>query len=418
MRVPGTRYQEHGWEQVRKLLGQCSLQSLTHAQLARTCDPGDAPGVLPEYVDALAASLHVVARSSRAQASGNSYGDSVAELALGLACELLARPADWMALAAALATERLRLGDFWGRAEGTPILRKKFNDMYALLRDKVDSDNYQVACGRPCSPNRMYGYRMLDSAFAEIARLFADPHAHREQVAAILGLPEGDAPPRTPHLPNAGYCKPEWIMRWSASLERFTGSPGPLHTRSKRFDSLKANPAAMAAMLAEMADYEALSANADADWRQDAGDALAWLDDLERVLGGEYADGGGDAAAEAPAGASAEDMLIAAGVSLPPRFIEAADAAGAGAGRAARCLDGCSLPVRLAVCLKLLGPHDDCYPADWLDPATGELPTMQQLAALERVSLPTLRKRRDQAIERIRQTGTSADARRGHARLA
>ncbi len=28
MRLPGTRYQEHGWEQVRKLLGQCSLQAL------------------------------------------------------------------------------------------------------------------------------------------------------------------------------------------------------------------------------------------------------------------------------------------------------------------------------------------------------------------------------------------------------
>jgi len=25
MRLPGTRYQEHGWEQVRKLLGACSL---------------------------------------------------------------------------------------------------------------------------------------------------------------------------------------------------------------------------------------------------------------------------------------------------------------------------------------------------------------------------------------------------------
>jgi hypothetical protein len=59
------------------------------------------------------------------------------------------------------------------------------------------------------------------------------------------------------------------------------------------------------------------------------------------------------------------------------------------------------MPVRLAVYLKLLGPTDDCYPAEWLDPATGELPTMQQLALLERVSLPTLRKRRDAAIERL-----------------
>jgi len=54
--------------------------------------------------------------------------------------------------------------------------------------------------------------------------------------------------------------------------------------------------------------------------------------------------------------------------------------------------------VRLAVYLKMLGSQDDSYPAEWLDPATGELPTMQQLAALDQVSLPTLRKRRDAAI--------------------
>ena len=69
------------------------------------------------------------------------------------------------------------------------------------------------------------------------------------------------------------------------------------------------------------------------------------------------------------------------------------------------------LPVRLAVYLKLLGAHDDCYPPDWLDPATGELPTMQQLAALAQVSLPTLRKRRDQAIERLQGTAATEGGR-------
>ena len=60
-----------------------------------------------------------------------------------------------------------------------------------------------------------------------------------------------------------------------------------------------------------------------------------------------------------------------------------------------------SLPVRLAVYLKMLGGADDTYPGDWLDPATGELPTMAQLAALDGLSLPTLRKRRDAAIARL-----------------
>jgi hypothetical protein len=77
----------------------------------------------------------------------------------------------------------------------------------------------------------------------------------------------------------------------------------------------------------------------------------------------------------------------------------------------ARMLAGESLPVRLAVYLKMLGGADDCYPDAWLDPATGELPTMQQLAGLDGVSLPTLRKRRDAAIARL--TGAAAGAAAG-----
>ena len=70
---------------------------------------------------------------------------------------------------------------------------------------------------------------------------------------------------------------------------------------------------------------------------------------------------------------------------------------------------GDSLPVRLAVYLKMLGSQDDSYPAEWLDPATGELPTMQQLAALDQVSLPTLRKRRDAAIAGLLQGRLDTD---------
>jgi hypothetical protein len=92
--------------------------------------------------------------------------------------------------------------------------------------------------------------------------------------------------------------------------------------------------------------------------------------------------------------------LEAGNLSLSPRFIEVALAARAGAW-AERALGRDSVPVRLAVFLKLLGPADESYPDEWLDPATGELPTMQQLAALDRISLPTLRKRRDAAIERL-----------------
>ena len=398
MRLPGTRYQEHGWEQVRKLLGQCSLRAFAHAE----CLPATPTG-LPLYVDLMAEALHADSRRSRADAPGNSYGDSVAELALSLLYELQARPADWAAMCAALAGESARLGAFWEQPGGEAILRKKVNDMYAVLRDKVDADNYQAACGRPCSANKMYAYRMLDTAYGEIARLFEDWRANAEQVGAILGRPLEGVPIEVRQMKSIGACRAEWVLRWSAAQERFGTGPGPLHTRSKRFANLKDQPEKIGAMLREIGDYEELSSNRDRDWLHDAADAAEWVEDLWRVLD-EPPGPGPDRIEPVPAcdfAAGPDDQAVAAAVSLPPRYLQLAWAAQDRAAWSARMLADEALPVRLAVYLKMLGPADDSYPADWLDPASGELPTMQQLAGLARVSLPTLRKRRDGAIARL-----------------
>jgi hypothetical protein len=385
MRLPGTRYQEHGWEQVRKLLGQCSLGAFAGPSL-------------DEYIEAMSGALSRT--GSRFDGPGNSYGDTVRDLALTLLYELRARPGDWVAFCAALPSHPFEA-----------LLRKKFNDMYATLRDKVDSDHYQAACGRACSPNRIYAYRMLDTAYHEIARLFADWRSHAAQVGAILGREIDAAPIEVRQMQSIAGCRAEWILRWSASCD------GPLHTRSKRFDALKDNPAKIGAMLAEIAEYEALSANRDADWRLDSGAAVAWLDDYQRVMAApEDAAPGPDRILEA----SQEDidgveealpidmvdadpalMLLAASVSLPPGFMQMARLAEDPASWAARVMQEDGLPVRLAVYAKLTGPVDDVYPDAWCDPATGALPTMQQLAVLAGVSLPTLRKRRDAAVARL-----------------
>jgi len=419
MRLPGTRYQEPGWEDVRKLLGQCSLAALRAVDPARLCDPDGRADALAIYVDATGAQLQALRGGGRALAAGNSYGDSVAELATGLLYELQARPADWDAFCGAVADDALA----WSAA-GDGLLRKKVNDMFALLRDKVDADNYQVACGRPCSPNRIYAYRMLDTAYGEIARLFADWEQHRPQVGAILGrdLHPAGAPIETRQLRSIADCRPEWIMRWSATLETFGGGAGPLHTRSKRFASLKTSPEKIVAMLREIGDYEALSANRDRDWLQDADDAADWVEDYWRVLqeSQEAATPGPDRLLDAtqdafddadpalpvraaPALADPALRAVAVAVSLPPGYLEEAAAAedGAGTGRIGQLLASDGLPVRLAVYARLLGPDDASYPDAWRDPASGALPTMQQLAALARVSLPTLRKRRDAAIARL-----------------
>lgn len=524
MRLPGTRYQEHGWEQVRKLLGQCSLQACAdglparlaaaYASAARAgradgavfagavADPGNdevadelaneladgltagiadanaaGPGAatelapvngvadclaaavpggpagkradrgdgnladaladtLADYIDRSGRCLRSSCRQGRAAADGNSYGESVLELAFGLLYELQARPADWAALAIAIGAEAARLGPFWTQAGGEAILRKKFNDMYALLRDRVDADNYMVACGRPCSANRIHAYRMLDTAYAEIARLFEAWQQHREQVGAILGRSVSAAAPiEVRQMKSIGQCQGAWVIAWSATRERFGGSAGPLHTRSKRFDGLKNNPARIAAMLGEIDDYEQLSANREGLWQQEAADNTAWLDALARVLeqagddgAGPDADADTDSAtaagtgvgvgsatdtgarrqphrhgeAQAPnEGAASAAAQRALAVSLPPRYLELARMAEDGASWAALAMAVASMPVRLAVYLKLMGAQDDSYPAEWLDPATGALPTMGQLAGLDGLSLPTLRKRRDAIIARL-----------------
>jgi hypothetical protein len=405
---------------VRKLLGQCSLQALARCDFGRLVQPDAQHDSLSEYVDLCGDALRASARTARAGADGNSYGDTVLELALMLLYELQARPADWSSFCAAIAAEYRRLGPFWLGAGAEGMLRKKVNDMYVVLRDRVDSDNYQVACGRPCSPNRIYAFRMLDTARGEIARLFDGWREHREQVGAILGRTIDAEPIEARQLRSGGACKAAWVLGWSASLERFAGNPGPLHTRSKRFANLKTSVDKIEAMLIEIAEYEQISSNRDQDWLFDAGQAAGWLDDYYRVLAEshEAATPGPDQLLEAledelelveaepaqqgPTGAERDEpvSLARGAVSLSPRFIEVAQTARAG-DWAERALARDSLPVRLAVYLKLLGPEDESYPDEWLDPATGELPTMQQLATLDRVSLPTLRKRRDAAIERL-----------------
>ncbi len=399
MRLPGTRYQEPGWEEVRKLLGQCSLAALRGLDAAHPD--------LDSYVERMTDQLLAQRHGARARAAGNGYGDTVYELAVTLVVELRARPADWDALCTALAEG----------APGDALLRKKVNDMYAVLRDRVDADNYQAACGRPCSPNRMYAYRMLDTAYHDIARLFANWRAHRDQVGAILGreIADGADPIEVRQLRTIHDCRAEWILRWSASLEEFGGGPGPLHTRSKRFASLKTSPERIAAMLREIGEYEQLSANRDEDWLQDLDDASVWVEDYWRVLQESESaatpgvatpghdrileaqqDALDDAAPEPePVPEEADPRLetLALSVSLPPGYVAQAPVDG--------LLAAEGLPVGLAVYAKLLGPDDDAYPDAWRDPATGALPTMQQLAALAEVSLPTLRKRRDAAIARL-----------------
>lgn len=435
MRLPGTRYQEHGWEQVRKLLGHCSLQAFRGIEMHRMLEPSPHAELLDSYIDAVAAALHAGARSARGEAEGNSYGESVYELSLGLLYELQAHPGCWQAFVGTVAVEHARSGAFWLDAAADGVMRKKVNDMYAGLRDKVDADNYIVTTGRDCSPNKIYTYRMLDTAYREIAALFAAWKEHDAQVGAILGRALEGSPIEVRQMKSIGGCKAEWIIRWSKSLERFGGAAGPLHTRSKRFASLKNSPEKIAAMLAEIGDYEELSSNMDRvdDWQGEAGEAALWLEDYWRVTGeserleaqGGVFDDDRILAVPEPDGFEAEDegdatlnddgngpqipepavlaaeQEMAGALSLPPRYMELARAAQQTGSWMLRVLRDESLPIRLAVYHKLLGAADDTYPDAWLDPATGELPTLQQLAALDRISMPTLRKRRNEAIDKL-----------------
>ena len=171
MRLPGTRYQEHGWEQVRKLLGHCSLQAFQRIDMHAMLDAAQHAALLDSYTEAVADALRAGARSARCEAEGNSYGESVYELSLGLLYELHAQPTFWHAFVAAVACEHARCGAFWLNPAADGVMRKKVNDMFAGLRDKVDADSYIAATGRDCSPNKIYTYRMLDTATGELPTL-------------------------------------------------------------------------------------------------------------------------------------------------------------------------------------------------------------------------------------------------------
>lgn len=462
MRLPGTRYQEHGWEQVRKLLGRCSLAVFATMDMTALLDEARRAGALDAYLEAMAAALHAPAHHAHASMAGNAYGETAGELAAALLFELRAQPACWDGLCVAVAAEHARHGAFWRDGAGQGILRKKANDMYVVLRDRADADACQAATGTPCTPNRMYTYRMLDMAYGEIARIFANWRHCERQVADILGREPGGMPIEVRQMQSIADCRADWIIRWSATLERHTGAAGPLHTKSKRFASLKNQPAVIAAMLEEIGEYEALSANMDAlgQVRGDEEEAALWLEDYWRVVaqseaqeaaggsevsevleapepdlldcllapyalldgaGGEENDeGAGDPgpdaangvehAADAPDGAGyghpvADGMASGADVSVSLHStVEAVQGA---AGQVAQLLAGVSGPVRLAVYHALLGPRDDSYPEDWLAPGTGELPSLRQLAELDGISMPTLRKRRNEAIALLQQAAAS-----------
>lgn len=394
MRLPGTRYQEHGWEQVRKLLGHASLVAFRQCEMEQLLDPAQHAALLDWYTDALAHALGGAVQSMRGIAAGNSYGDHVGDLALGLLLELQAQPAYFTAFAAAVAAEHAKQGPFWQHTTGDAILRKKVNDMYATLRDKVDADNYQAATGQACTPNRIYTYRMLDMAHAAIAQVFAGWPGTSAQVAAILGRDAGGIPIEVRQMKSVAQCRPEWVIRWSETLEQFTGSPGPLHTKSKRFASLRNNPQKIGAMLAEIGDYEELSANQDGhEWRQDVEDAGAWLDELARVTAeAQQAPGGEDRILPPPLPEDEDEEAL----STSPRYDELP-----GRGDALDILRGEELAVQLAVYLKLLGPEDASYPEAWLEEDSGELPPLQRLAKQGGMSVPTLRKRRNAAIDKL-----------------
>src|SRR5471032_1848536 len=405
MRLPGTRYQEHGWEQVRKLLGRCSLQAFRQIDMALMLDAPHHAELLDQYTDAVAAALRLSGQGARAEAAGNSYGDGVCELALSLVFELRAQPTYWGGLMSAIAGEHARIGAFWQQASADAMLRKKVNDMYAGLRDKIDADSYTVTTGRACSPNKMYTYRMLDTAYRDIAQLFAGWRQHAAQVGAILGRELAGIPIEARQMKSIAGCKAEWIIRWSASQEQYSGAAGPLHTKSKRFSSLKNSPEKIAAMLIEIGDYEELSANLDSgdDWQSDAGEAALWLEDYWRVIGEseareaeeeeeaplpdvvdqilqapepddeeeefELADEAPDDDEEGEPSESAavapllespastdqlrDEQAIASALSLPPRYLELARSAQDSGSWTLRMLKDDTLAIRLAVYHKL-----------------------------------------------------------------
>jgi len=397
MQLPGTQYHDHAWPSVRRMLAESMLCAGLRVNAGLLLDKDRLPEARDELRTALADSLFAREATLRRVGKRNAQGDSAFDLATQLVAELEAyhelfltsfHNTLWRELPEPDGPDWLRLG------------KRYFSD----LRGAVDAENYKSATGRTLSVNRLYGFRKVEESAHEVEKLFQQWQTHLPRISAILGRSVDIAakPIEIAQVKSHHDIKAEWIWNWSATLARFTGTPGPFHGKSKKTNSLKvADIGEIQAELQSTAQVQFVSIET-MDYKTD-GAREQFYEALEEI-GNQVVETGQDQI-QAPPDDSREvvdwdvDVDVddevdtpqdedqdAAQAPLPddavcesPREKEVVDPR---AELLAELLDECDEPLRLAIYLKFLGPRAHAYPPEWLDEKTGKLPSLAKLSRM------------------------------------
>ena len=455
MKLPGAKYQDAGWEHVKKMLGDASLVVWRMAEFEAIADATRNEELFRLYVDCLLSELMARIHRGEGARAGNYHGEGVADLAVDLV--LFVNHSRPQALDRRLEIIRKRAqkdGAYWLKKPGD--LRKILQDMYAEERYFADVDPFVAATGTRITANGIARYAAIDGLYTQVSRIFGQWETQKDKVEAILDrvIPDGVAPLEIRRIGRYNDCKGQWILNWDREQGRWkpSRSPGPIH-QGKSFQGLRFKPARIDEILAELQDFEEIATpitgGDDADERfgsllqrigrnVDEGDTtpeVAPAQDAEAQgpdEGDEAADPAGaddpmtgweaglddglipEDGSDTGADASAEKDHLAAPESGQPDSVSASpgkedheeddeedaeEAADPRMEATMLCLKRHEEPLQIAIWQEFL--PDTGLPDKYLDPKTGLPPTQAELARRLGVSPPTWRKRVSRAVDQF-----------------
>lgn len=238
MKIPGTRYLDYSWRDVKKLLVDTSLNVIKESQLLDQFFTKERD---PYSAEIFADELSPVLFRKKPEYERLRRGDqewTTCEGAYYLALEIKA----YQVFFGRRFLKRLRENKTKNDASpadgyGLPSLLSEF---FSELRYRVDAQGYMVATGRNISASELETYAHLDEWSRDVLQILQNPVNNHAQAEFILGheIFKG-AQPIEGRLSSPYQIKPEWLIRWSESHHNFKRdengklSIGPLHTKKK-----------------------------------------------------------------------------------------------------------------------------------------------------------------------------------------
>ncbi len=390
MQLPGTLYHDTTWPVVKRLLLE-SIQRIgsnLNPQLLK--HPESQDEARKHFCDSILHDMMQHRVECSRKGGTNLMGVPAFDLATMLVAELRARPNRY----------RVSLFNPLVRCHDSPNWPRLADHLFSDLRGEVDADNYQQSTGFRTSSNKLYQLRRVEAAAKRIQHLFLQWEANIEQVSAVLGRPidKNVQPIETKQARTMEEVRPAWVLNWSATLAQFSPDrqPGPFHTKSKKMALPKtiAPEVFVGKLLKELATTEepevhvsteeflAKLAQMGLSVTEYGEDHINEPDEQEETSSEETED-----ERETLVDPSTEGKLDApyAPYEGTTRSVEDDGEDDVNEDRQvwiSNFLSDCDPPMKLAIYREMLGPENECYPEEWLDEDTGQIPGTKKLAEM------------------------------------